>query len=73
MQGTLQFNESNKRYFIEYDNSKVNEITSGYTVKVYYKDLVLHSSIEHNGSDYYLTEYPEISLKSLISSQTEIC
>lgn len=73
MQGTLKFNENNKRFSIEYGNSTMNEITSGYTIKVYYKDLVLYSSIEHNGSDYYMTAYPEISLKSLVSSQAEIC
>lgn len=72
MQGTLQFNENNKRYFIEYDNSKASEITSGHTIKVYYRDLVLHSSVEHNGSDYYMTAYPEISLKSIVSFQAEL-
>lgn len=71
MIGLLGFDDNNLRYYIGYADSSVHYITSGHRIKVYYKELILESFIEHNSMDYYMTAYPGIGLKSLIDSQAE--
>ena len=71
MVGTLKYNEYSKRFFIVLDNDFVFDITSGNEIIIYYEDLKLVSSVEHDGK-YYLTKYPKISLNDLVGSKVEI-